>query len=1072
MLSPNDGRHIVLLPQDQQIMSLTGMDEAQYRWFCRQAILHSKLRPGEPTNFLVIPFLIKLVIGLALTYAASLLTPKPKQQAAGQPETKEVQGQTLVNGARYTPKSGFDSVQNVVELGSTVPLAYANRQVIGGTAYGGLRVNTNLLWSQIYSIGGGQLLRAVFLVGESDVEGIDPTQFAIGNNTISGYDLERRQAGRICIYYSKDGGRLNSGDYIAGVDPGEDTGNAENDGGSDVFQVRGVNNAWTSDFCYTSTPNNQTKFGLYGFIGNNMPYRINPVLRPAVIAQTREDGGLNCKADGQQLAERKKQDYVFGGMVGLNRLNGAVVSGSQTLQVNDEVTLKLFADTDAERTFSSGNGEATCIDVGRAVSSRQRSIDEQINYGDLYRIGSALGICISRTEEPFVSDIDVVGGSGSGTDVDAIFEIIRPGICDFYTGSTIKGAGGFTATEAAHLMQIAEANVSTERAGRIVEIGFRSQMQINISGLCNYADSRSYREIDDDACFNDLGQIAQNANLLTFISGTSTTVELRYSFFRVAYRVAGTENNYIELSQLFGIRSTTGVAVYNYMRFEFPTSNRWDIRITPVSGWEIRNNVQAGDLIALDPVLNTSFAVQSGAVTIRCSGEVVARDSETFYMLSLFARPTKPSAGTFAADDTIFYAGANEPWMVDGWARLAEGFMYNEVTASTTQPEHEIVYINTITENPSPPNYEDLAIVGINIRSSKEISTLNQFSVYVNQGIGATSNFPEVLYDLLTNDRYGTGKVLNPVQIDKASFDFATQWAFDRRYFFDGAVAQKVNIRTWAAEVSQNFLLDLLMRNGRFALQPVANFDGPETITGLFTAGNIIEDSFEMSYADEQDRIPPKVSVVWREEREISSSDGKGLFPVVREITVREAGTPEDAPLEKVDLSDYCTSKQHAIDVGKWVCRNRRLTTHTVSFKTVPTEAALDLGAVFKVGMETITYEQPANGAVSDTGEVTSWPPLNDGTYPVLLWDGVSSALQEVSLTISNGRSSSYASSVFCVRGSASNLQSYKAMVLGFDEDGNLDVEAIYFPTDAAGNSELVAGWEDAVNWVIEGGES
>ena len=200
MLTPNDGLHVVLLPQDREIMSITGMDEAQYRWFCRQAILHSKLRPGEPTNFLVIPFLIKLAIGLALTYAASLLAPKPKQATAKQADVKDVQGQTLVNGARYTPKTGFDSVQNVVEIGSTIPLVYADRQIIGGTAYGGVRVNTNLLWSQIYSIGGGQLLRSVFLVGEADVDTLDPTQFAIGNNVISGYDLERRSAGRICLY--------------------------------------------------------------------------------------------------------------------------------------------------------------------------------------------------------------------------------------------------------------------------------------------------------------------------------------------------------------------------------------------------------------------------------------------------------------------------------------------------------------------------------------------------------------------------------------------------------------------------------------------------------------------------------------------------------------------------------------------------------------------------------------------------------------------------------------------------------------------------------------------------------
>jgi hypothetical protein len=1054
MLSPNDGRHVILLPQDKEIMSLTGMDEAQYRWFCRQAILNSKLRPGEPTAFFdPVSILIQVVIGIALTYAASLLAPKPRQQAAGQPDVKEVQGQTLVNGARYTPKSGFDSVQNVVEMGSTIPLAYASRQQLDGKSYGGVRVNTDLLWSQIYSVGGGQLLRAVFMVGEANIEGIDPTQFAIGNNVISGYDLARRDAGRICLYYSQNGGRLVSSDYIAGVEPGDDIGNAQNDGGSDVFQVRGRDNQWTPDFCYTGTPNNQTQFGLYGFIGNNLPYRINPVFRPATIATTRADGELNCKEDGQQTSARKKQNYVFPGRIGL------IGNGSQNLNVDDEISLKIFSSTDAERTFSSLQGEVSCLDVGQSVAARQRSIDEQISYGDLYRIGSALGICISRTEEPFISDAET-DPIGNGRTVTAIFQITRAGIADFYTSSQIQDPGGPTATEAAHIMQAAEANISTERAGEIVELGFRSQMQINISGLCNYADGRNYKEIDDDACFNDVGQLAANANLLTFISGTNTTIELRYSFIRVSYRVAGTDDPYTDIQQLFGIRSTTGVAVYNYLRFEFPVSRRWDIRITPISGWEVRNNIQTGQLVALDPHLNTSIPLNTGGVTVRCSGEIVPRSQDVFG-INTFAGSNVVGQG-FGADDNGF--------MVDAWARLAEGFIYNEVTATTNQPEHAVVYVNTITRNTSgTPNYEDMAIVGMNVRSSKEISTLNQFSVYVNEGILATSNFPEVLYDLLTNDRYGTGKIMSPTQIDKASFDEASAWAFERRYFFDGAVSQKINLRTWGAEVSQNFLLDLLMRNGRFALQPVANFYGPETITGLFTSGNILEDSFELSYINEQDRIPPRISVVWREEREVSFENSKGLFPVVRELTVRESSTPEDAPLEKIDISDFCTSREHAIDVGKWQCRVRRLVTHTVTFKTIPTEAVLDLGAVFKIGMETITYNQPANGAISDTGEVTSWPPLSNGSYQVLLWDGKSSQLQEVSLTIIDGKSNSYASSVFCVRGTASDTQSYKTMMLSYDEDGNIECEAIYFPTDAADNSELVAGWEDGLNWEIEG---
>ena len=58
------------------------------------------------------------------------------------------------------------------------------------------------------------------------------------------------------------------------------------------------------------------------------------------------------------------------------------------------------------------------------MASRQRSIDEQLSYGDIYRIGSAVAICVSRTEEAFVSDADN-DPIANGTDIQAVFEIIR-----------------------------------------------------------------------------------------------------------------------------------------------------------------------------------------------------------------------------------------------------------------------------------------------------------------------------------------------------------------------------------------------------------------------------------------------------------------------------------------------------------------------------------------------------------------------------------------------------------------------------------------------------------------------
>ena len=184
MLDPK--KHIVFLPQDREIMDITGMSEEEYRWFVKQAFLYSKLRPGEPVADFGVSIAIA-VIGLALSAASSLLLRPRAPQQQTQREQRQIGGQEFVSGQRFAPTAGFDSVQNVVELGSTIPLVYANRRQVGAKTYGGVRVNTNLLWSQLLSIGGGQLLRAIFLVGEGTIPQPDPEQFAIGNNLLNNF---------------------------------------------------------------------------------------------------------------------------------------------------------------------------------------------------------------------------------------------------------------------------------------------------------------------------------------------------------------------------------------------------------------------------------------------------------------------------------------------------------------------------------------------------------------------------------------------------------------------------------------------------------------------------------------------------------------------------------------------------------------------------------------------------------------------------------------------------------------------------------------------------------------------
>ena len=98
-------------------------------------------------------------------------------------------------------------------MGSVVPIIYCKRE----GEYGGLRVNTNLLWSQVLSVGGGQFFKGLFLVGEAGVE-IDYEQIALGNNTLASYELiEDAEAGRVTLYYDNEGGRISFADYKRGV---------------------------------------------------------------------------------------------------------------------------------------------------------------------------------------------------------------------------------------------------------------------------------------------------------------------------------------------------------------------------------------------------------------------------------------------------------------------------------------------------------------------------------------------------------------------------------------------------------------------------------------------------------------------------------------------------------------------------------------------------------------------------------------------------------------------------------------------------------------------------------------
>lgn len=1069
MLTPSN-KNIVLLPQDKEIIYTLGITEVQYRAFVREGLRRSRVEPGKPQNFLLIPFFIQLVIGVALSYAASLLLPKGSNGKTANIRQTQKGGQNIVGQSEFAPKAGFDSTQSVVELGSTIPIIYSRRETLDGITYGGVRINASLLWSQMQSFGGNQMLRAIFLISEGAIGNIDYTQFAFGDNTLNAYDLGTANAdsSRITFYFRPNGGRIQSTNRIAGRSANNDPGNAQNYGAPDVFHVRGMNNAWTSNFCYSYKPSTQTQFGVYSLIGAGFGYRVNPSMRPAVALKTEparknsQDIRIRCNSDGVAQAQRDKYNYIFTSYSGFVSLNGSSLTFNLNpvqLNTGDILVYRLNRKSDAKKIFKGKQpGEdhkETCNDVAQTISGRQRTWDDALTIGDLYRCGSAHLICISRspTDEIFASEVDQepVGG---GQSIDVTFRVVRTGVA-----RVLAENQAFNATRAAHIYKLAIATFSLPRAAQVIEIGIRSVLGIRFNGICNFRDAISHTEIDGRACRFYEGRRygpKEDLELGTFQSGTYSGTEMRYSFFRIRFRKAGSTEAYKTLNQCFGVRGITQQNSFNYIRLQMPQFAVWEFSLEPLSGYEIRSGIASGDLEILDSRSSEFRTVSSDGCLISFNGQPVDRNEDTFQM----AATKSKNLGIELMDDEDH---------ADEWGRLAEAFVYEEIQSSARSPEHEIAYINILTPNPSVPTYPNMAILGMNIRSSTEFNQLKQLSVYVTNGVNNLNTFPGILQDLLLNKRYGVGSTLSAEQLDYPSFTSTIAWTQERRYFWNGALNEPFNIRQWASQTASFFLLDFVIRSGKFSLQPAVYFDRPEPITNLFTSGNIIEDTFEFAYAEAEQRIPKRVSIKWRHERPVNTNSTNGLFPLIREISIREAGTPEDAPLESIDLSDFCTSQEHAIDVGKYLCRTSRLITHSVKFKTPPTQGGLDIGRCFKLGMETILYSQPNNGVIDGEGNVSSTDPLANGSHTVLLWDGVVNQIQEVTLNVQDGKTTQFKSAVFCKKVTSLDTQAYKVQSLSFDEDGNLDVEASIFPLMSNGYSEIVAGWDNDTNWIIEG---
>jgi hypothetical protein len=1274
-----------LLPQDRYLAHLLGITEEEFQQFRAYAIEDAAAQPPPVAvagvETLATVALVSSLLSVGFTIAASFFKPKPTEP--GRLVARDRSLSDTTRSGRFAPRYGIEAGQDVLGLGETIPVVYALREAIGDTLYGGVRFNSPMLWSQILSMGSSQMLRAIFMVGEGLVDGLDLEGFALGNNSLAAYDLlsaaANERAARLTVYWRNNGGRIVGDDRIRGRIAANDPGNL---GGDDIFQLRSIGNNFAADFCAASKPSTSTTFGLYTPIGNNLAYKLNPSIRPAVQARLKPRGRkgnstLKCDPIAAVLVQREKHKGIFSTRSGLVTGPGVPASGSvavdtemtyrldsstepldepiivdvdkdgavgtwtadftieerprlyqrdvanspitinwndpmslsgvsvapggdalevtatfdyesilgqlaaatrgqyrvlyeveltrddETLQaefdliitkqsrrnytattdtsgssftsysidqttdangnvtnvelnqddpgtlsvtteinessVTDIIDFDVIVDKDsgpiefqqtplrvtAKLVFPYDNLDAaaeTLLDVSSAIADRQTGWEQALIPGEVYKVGSALAVCMSKspTDAAFQSDADE-DEEGSGQTVTATLRCIRAGQVMSYTVAKLTEdredrTAGITATSGAHIHRCAIAQFVTSRRCQVVEIGFRSALGIRKNAITNFRTAQTYEEVDGRACiFKEGNNVKRGKRLIidSYQSSIISSPEERFSFNRLSFRNPDLQGDFTEISACFGFRGINQQPVFNYLRLVMPSLNHWEFRIEPLSGWEIRNSIAAGGLVILDAAKAGLVSGGNSGVSWHSNGRAINRARSRFNLHALKR----------GADIDADLPRLDENNYVDAWGRLAEFFCYNELESTAQSgPEHEVVYLNEIVPNATPPQYDNIALLGLNIASSVEWQQLSQFSAYITGGtrvrrlrnaltLGPSHLFPDVLLDLMTNARYGRGALINDNLIDIDSFSEAAEWCYARRYFFDSVVGERLNIRQWAADVAAAHLLIFGESDGKFFLRPALQFT-PVPIRGLFTAGNIYTDSHTVQKLDPEERDAIQVSITYREERPAGSVNARGVFPVEREMLVREVATSSSAPIERISVSGFCTSRQHALESARYVILMRRLVKHAIRFRTLYEGVLMRLAAgdYINVVMDVAEYDEFSNGIVTGTGALVSTKPIANGTYTVLAWDGqATSTPQTTSLVVSGGGTTATPTGiVFSLNSAAARQRTYRIERIEPGDEGTYEIDAIEMPTNSSGVLLMAQLLTDDANWVVE----
>ncbi len=420
-------------------------------------------------------------------------------------------------------------------------------------------------------------------------------------------------------------------------------------------------------------------------------------------------------------------------------------------------------------------------------------------------------------------------------------------------------------------------------------------------------------------------------------------------------------------------------------------------------------------------------------------------------------------------------------------SQVADISIYNSLLSKSNEsaPEHEIVYVNESVTNPTVPNYEQMTLAGLTLKASRNFTAIDQVRCWLATGIevqrflpseagsiGPSNKFTDLVYYLLTDKTAGAGGVISSDLIETADFANTATFLEQNKLFFDGAIDSPINLRQFIADTAPYFLCSFVISNGKFSLVPAvphntagAIVDTPIQISALFTSGNIIEGTFTVDYLQTEERKDFQAIVRYRKEK-------KNQLPEEATLSVRWAEDGSDTyPIESFDLTQFCTSRDHAFLVARYFMSLRRRVTHSVRFKTTPYGISLAPGDYIRVLTEASPYQPANNGVIDGDGDITSAATLEDGTYSILYYTSSDEQLNSAELSVANGKAvqPELFNTIFTLNNPTVSSSTYVIEQLTLDEEGLVEVLATEFATTDTYNSLIAQDILSLGSFITEG---